>query len=197
MPGGNFWESLWNWLSGSGWHDNSGIGADGNKTSFLDIEGQPGTSASQTDAFYGDSQNNSGWPSVPGGIGNFMNDITGTTAAQQYQSEEAEKQRDWETLERTETQVYNSAEAQAARDFQEYMDSTQVQRRMEDLQAAGLNPMAMVAGGNFMSGGSSGTTAASASAGHGASAAGSGNSAAAVGGMIRALASLVSAIAKA
>lgn len=175
-----FFEKLRNWFTGNGWRSSDGMD---------EIREQAGV---QDDYNSANSTFGSG-----NDFGKTMNDLTGTTASQQWQAAEAEKQRDYETAERIAAEQYNSAEAQKARDWQLSMDSTQVQRRMEDLQSAGLNPMAMVSGGSMLTGvGSSGSTAASVSPASGAAAQGSGNSAAAVGSAIRAVGSLVAAIAK-
>ena len=53
---------------------------------------------------------------------------------------------------------YNSAEAQANRDWQEHMSSTAYQRAVEDMKKAGLNPiLAFANGGASTPGGSAGT----------------------------------------
>lgn len=46
-----------------------------------------------------------------------------------------------------ETNEFNAAEAQKARDWETYMSNTQIQRAMADYQAAGLNPLLAVPGG--------------------------------------------------
>lgn len=183
----SFWESADNWFHGHGWRD---YGEYNPKNPLSTIQYNGGTTQ-QGDSFTSATGFNTS------GIGEELNDLTGVSASQQWQSAEAEKQREYETAERLATQQYNSAEAQLSRDWQLSMDSTQVQRRMEDLQAAGINPMSVVSGGSFLSGvGSSGSTAASVSPGSGAAAQGSGNSASAVGSAIRAVGSLVATIAK-
>ena len=46
-----------------------------------------------------------------------------------------------------ETNAFNAAEAQKAREWETEMSNTQVQRAMADYQAAGLNPLLAVPGG--------------------------------------------------
>lgn len=59
------------------------------------------------------------------GVGQLINDITGTSANNQFSAQEAQKQRDWE----------------------QYMSNTSYQRAMEDLKEAGLNPAMLYASG--------------------------------------------------
>lgn len=68
--------------------------------------------------------------SPSGGIGRWWNNVTGQTANNMFAADEAEKAR-----------VFNSAEAQKARDFELYMSNTAHQRAVADMKAAGLNPM--------------------------------------------------------
>ena len=76
------------------------------------------------------------------GIGQFVNDITGTTANNQFSAQQAQIQRDWE----------------------EYMSNTSYQRAVADLKAAGLNPAMLYASGGQ---GASTPSGASASASRG------------------------------
>lgn len=126
--------------------------------------------------------------------GEWLNNVTGVTASQDWQSDEALKSRDHATAERLGSQEFNAEQAQLSRDFQEYYDSTAMQRRVADMQAAGLNPMMLAHGMGASLGTASGSTAATSSPGGSANASGAGNSASALSGIVRAITGLIKSV---
>lgn len=89
---------------------------------------------------------------------NNMFDFTGANAANaQYQNQLALQQQ---------AQAYNSAEADKSRQWQAMMSNSEVQRRMADIKAAGLNPWLALSqsmsGGSTPSGSSASSSAGSA-----------------------------------
>ena len=100
-----------------------------------------------------------GW-GLTGILGRMFNNLSGRTAQNQFNAEQAEKQRE----------------------FERDMSNTAVQRQVEDMKAAGINPA-----GAFMAGNASGASTPSGAAAQG----GSGDGA----GMIGAISGLVGSIA--
>lgn len=103
-------------------------------------------------------------------LGSFWNEINGTAQNNRFNAEQAAL-----------TRVYNSAEAQKDRDWQEYMSNTAYQRQVEDMKRAGINPASIGGDGASVPGGAT----ASASPASASSSSGSGGVLGLLGGVAR------------
>ncbi len=88
------------------------------------------------------------------------------TVAQSYALSSADRANAWSAEQAAITRDFNSREAAKNRNWQEYMSNTAHQREVQDLMAAGLNPILSATGGNGASVGSGASASASVPSAH-------------------------------
>lgn len=90
-------------------------------------------------------------------IGAALGTSLGGIASAGINAWQQEKNRQFNAVEAEKARSFNAREAQLQRNFEERLSSTAIQRRYNDLKAAGINPILAVADGSNVPGGAAAT----------------------------------------